>query len=62
MRRDAPPTVRQVYAIAAALCEKTGEAFPGDRGAASVLLDKLKGPLPDGPRGEAGDGDSRVLA
>jgi hypothetical protein len=60
MKRDAPATVKQVYAIAAVLCEKTGEVFPRDRGAASALLDKLKGPLPDGPRSESGD--SKVLA
>jgi hypothetical protein len=52
MKSDAPATVKQIYAIAAVLCEKTGEVFPRDRGAASGLLDKLKGPLPDGPRGE----------
>jgi hypothetical protein len=60
MKRDAPATVKQVYAIAAVLCEKTGEVFPRDRGAASVLLDKPKGPLPNGSRNESGD--SKVLA
>jgi hypothetical protein len=60
MKRDAPATVKQIYAIAAVLCEKTGEVCPRDRGSASALLDKLKGPLPDGPRSESGD--SKVLA
>lgn len=45
MRSDAPPTVKQIYALAAVLCEKAGETFPQDRGAASALLDRLKGRL-----------------
>ena len=28
MRSQGPPTARQIYALAAALCEKTGEPFP----------------------------------
>ena len=53
MNSDARPTVRQVYALAAVLCAKTGVEFPQDRGAASVLLDKLKGR-------PGGDGDART--
>jgi hypothetical protein len=60
MKRDAPATVKQIYAIAAALCEQTGESFPRDRAAASALLDKLKGPLPERTRTDGGD--SKVLA
>jgi hypothetical protein len=44
MPSEAPPTVKQIYAIAAQLCKQVGEQFPRDRGAASALLDKLKGP------------------
>jgi len=55
MQSDARPTVKQIYARASALCEKVGETFPKDRGAASALLDRLKGPLP--PAGsQAGGG------
>ena len=43
MRDDAPPTVRQIYAIAAALCEQVGAEFPRDRGAASRLIKELRG-------------------
>jgi hypothetical protein len=34
-RPDAPPTARQVYALADALCERMGEEFPKTRGEAS---------------------------
>src|SRR5882762_7301556 len=30
-----PPTVRQIYALAAALCERSGEEFPATREVAS---------------------------
>jgi tellurite resistance protein len=43
MRDEAPPTVRQIYAIAAALCEQVGAEFPRDRGAASRLIKELRG-------------------
>jgi hypothetical protein len=43
MRSEAPPTVKQIYALAAVLCKQVGEQFPRDRGAASELLSKLKG-------------------
>jgi hypothetical protein len=36
------PTVRQIYALAAALCEKTGEEFPETRDAASELIERLR--------------------
>lgn len=50
MQGEAPPTVKQIYALAGVPCEKAGETFPKDRGAASALLDRLKGPLrPVGP-------------
>ncbi len=36
------PTVRQVYALAAELCERMGEEFPETRGAASELIERLR--------------------
>jgi len=36
------PTVRQVYALAGALCERTGEEFPETREAASALIERLR--------------------
>jgi hypothetical protein len=36
------PTVRQVYALAAALCERAGEEFPETREAASELIERLR--------------------
>jgi hypothetical protein len=36
------PTVRQVYALAAALCERAGEEFPETREHASELLERLR--------------------
>jgi len=36
------PTVRQVYALAAVLCERTGEEFPETRDAASELIERLR--------------------
>jgi hypothetical protein len=36
------PTVRQVYALAAALCERMGEEFPESRGDASELIERLR--------------------
>ena len=41
-RPDKPPTVRQVYALAAALCERMGEEFPETRAAASELIERLR--------------------
>ncbi|HKB20385.1 MAG TPA: hypothetical protein VKC65_05170 [Gaiellaceae bacterium] len=42
MERHGKPTVRQVYALAAALCERMGEEFPESRGAASELIERLR--------------------
>ena len=39
---DAKPTVRQVYALAAALCERAGEAFPETFAEASELIERLR--------------------
>jgi hypothetical protein len=38
----APPTVRQVYALAGALCEKVDEPFPETREQASELIERLR--------------------
>jgi hypothetical protein len=44
MRRweDRKPTIRQIYALAAALCERAGEEFPWTREAASELIERLR--------------------
>ena len=42
MEKRGKPTVRQVYARAAALCERIGEEFPESRGAASELIERLR--------------------
>jgi hypothetical protein len=39
---SAKPTVRQVYALAAALCEREGEEFPETFEAASELIERLR--------------------
>jgi hypothetical protein len=39
---DDRPTVRQVYALAAALCERVGEAFPETRATASETIERLR--------------------
>lgn len=36
------PTVRQVYALAAALCERAGEGFPETSDGASELIARLR--------------------
>jgi hypothetical protein len=36
------PTVRQMYALAGALCERMGEEFPATPGAASELIERLR--------------------
>jgi len=36
------PTARQIYALAAALCERAGEEFPETREAASELIERLR--------------------
>ena len=40
--KSGKPTVRQVYALAAALCERSGEEFPETREAASELIERLR--------------------
>jgi hypothetical protein len=40
--RNEKPTVRQVYALAAVLCERAGEEFPETRDAASELIERLR--------------------
>ena len=42
VQKEGKPTVRQVYALAAALCERLGEEFPESRGAASELIERLR--------------------
>jgi len=39
---DDAPTVRQVYALAAVLCARDGEAFPETRADASDLIERLR--------------------
>jgi hypothetical protein len=36
------PTIRQVYALAAALCERVGEEFPETSDGASELIERLR--------------------
>ncbi|MER3409922.1 MAG: hypothetical protein C4305_02480 [Thermoleophilia bacterium] len=36
------PTVKQVYAIARALCERAGEEWPETREQASLLISRLR--------------------
>src|SRR5437868_6595411 len=52
MRAHAPPTVRQVYALAAALCVRVGVQFPDTRFEASELIGDLRAELGmrDAPR------------
>ena len=38
----AHPSVRQIYALAAALCERMGEEFPQTREAASETIERLR--------------------
>jgi len=42
VEKHGKPTVRQVYALAAALCERMGEEFPETRGDASELIERLR--------------------
>ena len=42
MDPDARPTVRQIYALAAALCDRAGEEWPESRGAASELIERVR--------------------
>ena len=36
------PTVKQIYALAAALCERCSEEFPESKPAASELIERLR--------------------
>jgi len=40
--RRGKPTVKQIYAICAALCERHGEEFPESRAEASALIERLR--------------------
>ena len=42
LRRRSRPTVRQIYALAAALCERAGEEFPETFENASDLIERLR--------------------
>ncbi len=42
MRGDSPPTVRQVYALCAVLCQMVDAPFPKDRDAASELIERFR--------------------
>jgi hypothetical protein len=42
VKTEGKPTVRQVYALAAALCERLGEEFPESRVGASELIERLR--------------------
>jgi hypothetical protein len=44
-RSEGPPTARQIYALAAALCEKSDEPFPATLAEASSQLERLRGEL-----------------
>ena len=39
---EGKPTIRQVYALAGALCERLGEEWPETRGAASERIERLR--------------------
>jgi hypothetical protein len=39
---DRRPTIRQVYALAGALCQRLGEEWPETRAAASELIERLR--------------------
>jgi len=41
-RSQGPPTARQIYALAAALCEQTGEEWPATLADASAQLERLR--------------------
>ena len=41
-RQGGKPTIRQVYALAAALCERAGEEFPTTWETASELIERLR--------------------
>jgi hypothetical protein len=37
-----PPTVRQIYALAAALCERSGDESPATRELASEAIERIR--------------------
>ena len=41
-RRPKPPTVKQIYALAAALCTFTGQEFPQTREDATDLIERIR--------------------
>ena len=41
-RGDRPPTVRQVFALAVALCERIGEPFPDRQDDMPDLIERLR--------------------
>jgi hypothetical protein len=41
-RPEAPPTTRQIYALAGEVCERMGETFPKTRGDASETIERLR--------------------
>ena len=41
-RRAKPPTVKQIYALAAALCTFTGQDFPRTREEATDLIERVR--------------------
>jgi len=57
--RDPPPTVRQVYALAAILCQLVDEEFPKERDAASELIERFRRELGH-PRPRLGDSPVRA--
>jgi hypothetical protein len=42
MEPNLPPTARQIYALAAALCERLGEEWPETRATASATIERLR--------------------
>ena len=54
MRAGRPPTARQIYALAAALCAKEGYQWPADRVEASELLGEVRRAIGH-PRAELAD-------
>jgi hypothetical protein len=70
----AQPTVRQIYALAAALCERIGEEFPETREGASETIERLRienghpqprledVPLPPRRRGRGSDRFASLIA
>ena len=40
--RREKPTVKQIYAVCAGLCERHGEEFPESRAEASALIQRLR--------------------